>query len=133
MDTRPGGAAAAAFVLSSTHFRAMSEAQSSSRPFGPVGSDATASGAPGRPDAEADTIIEGQRGATAEPSDHGLTPGTRLGRYVVLEEIGQGGMGLVFSAYDPELNRKVALKLLRPNQSERKRARSRLLQEAQAL
>ncbi|HWB82244.1 MAG TPA: serine/threonine-protein kinase [Nannocystaceae bacterium] len=110
----------------------MSEPQSSSRL--PEGSDATAAGSPGRPDAEADTIIEGQRGtSTVESSDHGLTPGTRLGRYVVLEEIGQGGMGLVFSAYDPELNRKVALKLLRPNQSERKRARSRLLQEAQAL
>ncbi len=81
--------------------------------------------------ADADTIIEGERRDAVE--DHGLTPGTRLGRYVVLEEIGAGGMGLVFSAYDPELNRKVALKLLRPNQSERKKARSRLLQEAQAL
>ncbi len=85
-----------------------------------------------RLDVEADTIIEGQRRAATD-GEHGLTPGTRLGRYVVLEEIGQGGMGLVFSAYDPELNRKVALKLLRPNQSERKRARSRLLLEAQAL
>ncbi|MFO0632447.1 MAG: tetratricopeptide repeat protein [Nannocystaceae bacterium] len=85
-----------------------------------------------RADVEADTIIEGQK-RTDEGDSHGLSPGTRLGRYVVLEEIGQGGMGLVFSAYDPELNRKVALKLLRPNQSERKRARSRLLQEAQAL
>jgi len=83
------------------------------------------------PAVDADTIIDGARaGGDAE---HGLTPGTRLGRYVVLEEIGAGGMGLVFSAYDPELNRKVALKLLRPNQSERKKARSRLLQEAQAL
>jgi len=86
----------------------------------------------GRGGAEADTIIEGERQVGAI-EDHGLTPGTRLGRYVVLEEIGSGGMGLVFSAYDPELNRKVALKLLRPNQSERKKARSRLLQEAQAL
>src|SRR5688500_17565875 len=89
----------------------------------------------GRLDAEADTLIEGARtaGEAAAVVGHDLTPGTRLGRYVVLEEIGQGGMGLVFSAYDPELNRKVALKLLRPNQSERKRARSRLLREAQAL
>jgi eukaryotic-like serine/threonine-protein kinase len=109
---------------------------------GPESAPGSAPGSPGsgRPDAEADTIIEGQRGdsggsgdAGSDHPDHGLTPGTRLGRYVVLEEIGQGGMGLVFSAYDPELNRKVALKLLRPNQSERKRARSRLLQEAQAL
>jgi tetratricopeptide (TPR) repeat protein/predicted Ser/Thr protein kinase len=83
------------------------------------------------PAADADALIDGARGSGE--ADHGLSPGTRLGRYVVLEEIGAGGMGLVFSAYDPELNRKVALKLLRPNQSERKKARSRLLQEAQAL
>ncbi len=88
-------------------------------------------GEPTQAPADADTLIDGARGSGE--SDHGLTPGTRLGRYVVLEEIGAGGMGLVFSAYDPELNRKVALKLLRPNQSERKKARSRLLQEAQAL
>ncbi len=85
-----------------------------------------------RHDPEAETLIDGQRAGAAR-GEHGLTPGTRMGRYVVLEEIGQGAMGLVFSAYDPELNRKVALKLLRPNQTERKRARSRLLQEAQAL
>lgn len=84
---------------------------------------------------DADTIVEGS-GSSAEDDEDGtgaLTPGTRMGRYVVLEEIGSGGMGMVFSAYDPELNRKVALKLLRPRHRERKRNRSRLLKEAQAL
>jgi len=72
--------------------------------------------------------------ASALPNGDGsLSPGTRLGRYVVLEEIGQGGMGMVFAAYDPELNRKVALKLMRPNQRERRHKKNRLLKEAQAL
>jgi tetratricopeptide (TPR) repeat protein/predicted Ser/Thr protein kinase len=93
------------------------------------------------PAPDADTIIErpagsedGSEGDALEVSaDGSLHPGTRLGRYVVLEEIGAGGMGLVFAAYDPELNRKVALKLMKPTQRERARKRGRLLKEAQAL
>ncbi|HEY6037936.1 MAG TPA: serine/threonine-protein kinase [Kofleriaceae bacterium] len=42
----------------------------------------------------------------------GLDRGTVVGRYVVLDVIGQGGMGVVYAAYDPELDRKVAIKLL---------------------
>src|SRR5262249_14593334 len=40
--------------------------------------------------------------------------GTVVGRYLILEKIGGGAMGVVYAAYDPELDRKVALKLIRP-------------------
>ncbi|HET6583960.1 MAG TPA: protein kinase, partial [Nannocystaceae bacterium] len=61
--------------------------------------------------------------------------GDLVGRYVLLERIGAGGMGVVHRAYDPDLDRHVALKLLRagarPGAPES--ARLRLLREAQAL
>ena len=67
----------------------------------------------------------------AEP----LERGAAVGRYVILDRIGTGGMGVVYSAYDPELDRKVALKLLRPDRgpSAGEAGRLRLLREAQAI
>jgi eukaryotic-like serine/threonine-protein kinase len=64
-----------------------------------------------------------------------LERGGAMGRYVILDRIGTGGMGVVYSAYDPELDRKVALKLLRPDRgsSSGDAARLRLLREAQAI
>ncbi len=63
-----------------------------------------------------------------------LPRGTLLGRFVVLDVIGSGGMGVVYVAYDPELDRKVALKLIRLDlRADRGRSESRLLREAQAL
>src|SRR5437588_11622590 len=61
--------------------------------------------------------------------------GDSIGRFVVLGLLGSGGMGNVYSAYDPHLDRKVAIKLLhtevaRTNASD---ARTRLLREAQAM
>ncbi|HET6582250.1 MAG TPA: serine/threonine-protein kinase [Nannocystaceae bacterium] len=59
-----------------------------------------------------------------------------MGRYVVLERIGAGNMGIVYRAYDPELDRRVALKLVVVRGSFKRRAaevRARLLREAQAL
>jgi len=43
---------------------------------------------------------------------HSLTPGDTLGRYVIEDWLGEGGMGAVFRAHDTKLGRKVALKVL---------------------
>ena len=66
--------------------------------------------------------------------DEPLPRGSAVGRYVVLERIGYGGMGVVYAAYDPELDRKVALKLLRPDRAGAAgEAALRLQREAQAI
>ncbi|RKG60207.1 hypothetical protein D7V80_35935 [Corallococcus sp. CA054B] len=59
-------------------------------------------------------------------------PGARVGRYVLLRRAGEGGMGVVFAAYDPDLDRQVALKLLKPGVVVDAEARGRLMREAQA-
>jgi hypothetical protein len=58
----------------------------------------------------------------------------KIHRFVVLERLGEGAMGVVFSAYDPLLDRKVALKLLRGQPgAEGDRKRRRMIREAKAL
>ncbi|HUQ05924.1 MAG TPA: protein kinase [Kofleriaceae bacterium] len=58
--------------------------------------------------AQDDTLTSTPGGATG-----GLVAGRRLGRYVVEHRLGAGGMGEVLAAHDPELDRRVAIKLLR--------------------
>jgi serine/threonine protein kinase len=64
-----------------------------------------------------------------------LTRGRALGRYVVLDLVGKGAVGQVYAAYDPELDRKVAIKLLHAHEGQRGSAndRLRLIREAQAI
>ena len=68
---------------------------------------------------------------------HDPTPrarGATLGRYVIVDAVGAGGMGVVYRAFDPELDRKVALKLVRTaGVRDPKRLRERLAREARLL
>lgn len=56
-----------------------------------------------------------------------------MGRYSVLRRIGEGGMSVVYRAYDPELDRQVALKLLRPGDPNDREGSARLVREARAM
>ncbi len=44
-----------------------------------------------------------------------LAPGATLGPYTIRAELGQGGMGVVYTAQDPRLDRQVAIKVLAPD------------------
>jgi tetratricopeptide (TPR) repeat protein/predicted Ser/Thr protein kinase len=61
-----------------------------------------------------------------------VTSGTLIGRYVVIDRVGSGGMGTVYSAYDTQLARRVAIKVLHA-EAQTGDAQERLLREAQAM
>ncbi len=62
-----------------------------------------------------------------------IARGTLVGRFVVLEEAGKGGVGVVYAAYDAELDRRIALKLLRAAPGPRERHQLALLHEARSM
>ncbi|MFV8754290.1 tetratricopeptide repeat protein [Nannocystaceae bacterium ST9] len=102
----------------------MSTAESREFEVGPEGE---------RPSVAGDLTVIGDETDANAPL---LEVGTSIGRYTVLEVIGTGGIGVVYAAYDPDLDRKVALKLLRPGSritTRFERRRARLVREAQAL
>ncbi|MBK8718637.1 MAG: tetratricopeptide repeat protein [Deltaproteobacteria bacterium] len=87
----------------------------------------------GPQDTQTGQVRRGTPGRSARVADHGMPPTAALlgGRYVVLERIGEGGMGVVHAAYDRELDRRVAIKVLHPGAT--KDYGRRLLREAQTL
>ena len=94
----------------------------------------TSQPAPDSADPDEVTVQEADETALAHPAY--VKRGQSIGRYVVVDKIGSGSMGVVYRAYDPDLDRRIALKLV---EVRRKRGRgsseiqSRLLREAQAI
>ena len=86
-------------------------------------------------DAASENTIESQE--SAEPGRapaslfEPLAQGELVGRFVIRERLGSGGMGLVYAAYDPELDRRVALKLIRVD-GDSPESQARMIKEAQA-
>ena len=81
-------------------------------------------------------VAEGRRAGEREAGE--LPRGTLIDRFLIVDRLGTGAMGVVYCAFDPELDRKVALKLLQPtllsgSALAGQDARARLLREAQAL
>lgn len=83
------------------------------------------------PERDSTPTLHDDRSDTAER----VPAGTRVGRYLVLGHIGSGGLGDVYAAFDSELDRKVAIKILRPSARDKSLGdpTQRLLREAQAL
>jgi tetratricopeptide (TPR) repeat protein/predicted Ser/Thr protein kinase len=81
---------------------------------------------------DASTVALGSGGLASGRETLAALVGTRLGRYLVIEELGRGGMGFVLRAYDPTLQREVALKLVRTDRLGAS-AQARLVREARAM
>ena len=75
---------------------------------------------------------DGREGLSAARSSVALKRGDRVARFTVLEKLGQGGMGVVYSAYDDILDRRVAIKLVHERRADA-RWQARILREAKAL
>ncbi len=57
----------------------------------------------------------------------------KIGRYTILDRLGEGGMGVVYTAFDDKLERKIAIKVMRSDNTEGSNGRIRLIREAQAM
>ncbi|MEZ4448477.1 MAG: serine/threonine-protein kinase [Nannocystaceae bacterium] len=106
--------------------------------------------APSRPSLRRDDAITDEpdlerRVLAADPDDRRLkelirarlfrkraTP-VKIGRFTILDRLGEGGMGVVYTAYDDQLDRKVAIKVMRSEGNEGTLGSARLRREAQAM
>ena len=79
-----------------------------------------------------ETIVDPPGQNSDHPKSEHLARGTVIGRYTILDHLGSGGMASVYSAYDTQLERIVALKMLRA-ELEIEEVRARMLREAQAM
>lgn len=58
--------------------------------------------------------------------------GRKIGRYAISEHIGEGGMAHVYKAFDPDIDRSVALKILKEEHCEKDEYKNRFLKEGRA-
>ena len=72
-------------------------------------------------------------GQEGRPFIGALAPGARVDRYQILGGVGRGGMGEVYAAYHPDLDRRIALKVVSESGANAPERRARLLREAQAI
>jgi eukaryotic-like serine/threonine-protein kinase len=83
-----------------------------------------------------DTVVvarsDGDGSSRIEDAPNPVPSGLRLGRYLVIDEVGRGGMGQVLRAYDPKLQREVALKRVATSELD-DHAQARLVAEARAM
>ena len=87
-------------------------------------------------DARADTVAgtaPTERASPSRISVSDLRVGSPIGRYQLVSRLGAGAMGVVWSALDPQLDRKVAIKLVHPGLARSTEASTRLLREARAM
>ncbi|MEZ4452952.1 MAG: serine/threonine-protein kinase [Nannocystaceae bacterium] len=103
---------------------------------GPVSEDRGLPSGPGPADSpeNLETMITGDGASIVPPESLSTDPALRgrVGRFVLLDRLGAGGMGVVYSAFDPELDRRVAIKILRTDRREGY-SESRFVREAQAM
>ncbi len=94
---------------------------------------------------QASTIVQAGPASGGDPSEQtvpagdsspglsDLAPGATVGRYCLVERLGAGAMGVVWSAQDPQLDRRVAIKVVHPSLARSPDASGRLLREARAM
>jgi tRNA A-37 threonylcarbamoyl transferase component Bud32 len=94
----------------------------------PSGADTSESYATQPPAAQPAEATVGHAGPAAPAASQ---PVPRAGRYALDEEIGGGGMGVVYRAHDPDLNRSLAVKILKKEHAGKPELERRFLEEAQ--